>query len=433
MVSVLQRDLVSIHPFGNGNGRTTREVALNYLLAKEGFPPPRLVNPNADIYKSAKQWADEIKEGMIASDHLLDDLIERRRMGLSLENSAELVIPFRSPAVPVRLKTGAKYKNMEGVEYIDPKLYREIVKRKIAADPNFGALVESNPEKAWDEINQAAQKTFSENNIYYTHAKHGVERVEIGYVDEDFLELFGKASFDDAEKFNFKMNQWYDERVVWRGLASKSAEKSEGEILTMFKELNRHMASNAVLRNTVDSSPEAIRNAALLDFTKYNDDVFGDGLIKMAKDHSETGPMYGMSYGYSTSKNREVGKAFSMGAMVIAEYGAHKAPELQALLKSRILVGARKAHKDVDLGRLKQMRPEFSYKYGRQQEVMGIGASDPDAISIIQRIDADGSVIETYLRNPQKPEQVWLVSGDIRPGEVPTSENLIKTIDLTAN
>lgn len=433
MVSTLQRDLVSIHPFGNGNGRTTREVALNYLLAKEGFPPPRLINPNADIYKSAKQWSDEIKEGIIASDHLLDDLIERQRMGLSLENSAELVIPFRSPAISLNLKTGAKFKNMEGVEYIDPKLYREIIKRKIADNPMFGTTVENNPEKAWAEINKAAQETFSENNIYYNHAKHGIERVEIGYVDQDFLELFGKASFDDAEKFNFKMNQWYDDRVVWRGLASKAAEKSESDILLMFKELNRHMASNAVLRNATDSSPQAIRKAALMDFTKYNDDVFGDGLIKMAKDHSETGPMYGMSYGYSTSKNREVGKAFSMGAMVIAEYGSHKTPELQALLKSRILVGARKAHKDVDLGRLKQLRPEFSYKYGRQQEVMGIGASDPDAITIIQRIDADGSVLQTYLRNPKHPEQVWLVKGDIRPGEVPTSENLIRTIDLTTN
>jgi len=59
-------------------------------------------------------------------------------------------------------------------------------------------------------------------------------------------------------------------------------------------------------------------------------------------------------------------------------------------LKSRVLVGARRAHKDVDFGRLKQIKDEFSYKYGRQQEVMGIGASDPDAITIVQTIDAEG-------------------------------------------
>ena len=141
--------------------------------------------------------------------------------------------------------------------------------------------------------------------------------------------------------------------------------------------------------------------------------------------------MYGISYGYSTSKNREVGKAFAMGAMVVGKYGEHKLPELQALLKSRVLVGARKSMKDVDLGRLKQLRPEFSYKYGRQQEVMGVGASDPDAITIIQTIDAEGGVTLSYLRNPKKADEIWVIKGDIEPDGVPTAEQILKTIKLT--
>jgi hypothetical protein len=150
----------------------------------------------------------------------------------------------------------------------------------------------------------------------------------------------------------------------------------------------------------------------------------------MARDHSETGPLYGESYGFSTSKNREVGKAFAMGAMVVGEYGAHKAPELQALLKSRILVGAQRANKDVDLGRLKQLREEFSYKYPRQQEVMGIGASDPDSIRIIQTIKADGSVEFTYLRNPQKPNEIWVIEGDFDPNAVPNKKQIQKILTL---
>lgn len=141
--------------------------------------------------------------------------------------------------------------------------------------------------------------------------------------------------------------------------------------------------------------------------------------------------MYGISYGYSTSKNREVGKAFSMGAMVVAPYGQHKLPELQAILKSRVVVGARSARKDVDLGRLKQLRDEFSYKYGRQQEVMGIGVAEPDAITIVQTIDAEGEVMLSYLRNPAKPSEVWVVKGDIRPGETPNVDQLVKTVNLT--
>jgi hypothetical protein len=87
--------------------------------------------------------------------------------------------------------------------------------------------------------------------------------------------------------------------------------------------------------------------------------------------------------------------------------------------------------KDVDLGRLKQVRPEFSYKYGRQQEVMGIGASDPDAITIIQTIDAEGEVMLTYLRNPKKADEVWVINGDIEPDAIPTPEQIVKTVKLT--
>jgi hypothetical protein len=432
LVSNFQRDLVSIHPFQNGNGRTTREL-MNYLLTKEGLPPARLANPNADVYQSAAEWSDEVYNGIIASQNMLEDLYDRAKLGLSIHKSPHFVIPQASPKVNLSLKSGSKLKVLDEVEYIDPKLYRELVLKEIAIDPKFSSKLYSDPAKAWGQIQKKAKETYKKNNIYYKHPKNGVERVEIGFVDEDFKDMFGIATFNDPNKFKYKMDNWYREDIVWRGLASKSAEKSDSEIINMFKELNLHMASNAVLRKVSKNDPKAIKAAALEDFEKYNDDVFDEGLVAMAKDHSETGPMYGESYGYSTSKNREVGKAFSMGAMVIAEYGAHKAPELQALLKSRVLVGARWARKDVDLGRLKQLREDFSYKYGRQQEVMGIGASDPDAITIIQRIDAEGEAYETFLRNPENPSEIWHVKGDIRPGEKPNNENLIRLIDLNNN
>ena len=134
----------------------------------------------------------------------------------------------------------------------------------------------------------------------------------------------------------------------------------------------------------------------------------------MAKDHSETGPQYGVSYGFSSSKKWEVGKAFAMGAMVVGKYGEHQDPELQKLLKSRVLVGFKRAKKDVDLGRLKQVRPDFSYKYGRQQEVMGIAAVDPDAVMVIQVFDENGNVVKSYVRPEHRPHEIWLYLGDVR-------------------
>ena len=426
-----QRNMISIHPLMDGNGRTTREFALSYALMKEGFPPPRIMDPNADIYTSLDDWKKMIKHGMLASDFLMDDLVERVKFGLPIENSTDLITPYTRPPVKMTLKGEKKVPFMDGVEYIDPRLYREITKRLIAADPGLKTKMANNPLQAWDEIHKKAEEVFAKNNIYYNHPKKGIERVEVGYVDDDFKLLYGKASYDNKELYDFKMKTWYSDDITWRGLASKHAEKSEGEIIEMFSEMTAHNASNAVLGKIRGSTdPEVIRKAALEDFEKYNNDVFGDGLVKMAKDHSETGPMYGISYGYSTSKNRDVGKAFAMGAMVVGEYGAHKAPELQALLKSRVLVGARRAAKDVDLGRLKQTHAEFSYKYGRQQEVMGIGASDPDAITIVQTIDAKGEVMLSYLRNKNNPKEIYVVKGDIDPDAVPSSSQIVKTISL---
>lgn len=434
LTAKFQRDMVSIHPLANGNGRSTREFALSYALMREGFPPPRILDPNADIYRSLEEWQKIIKHGILASDFLVDDMVERLKFGLPIENSVELITPYTRPPVQMALKGQKKVPFMEGVEYIDPRLYREIIKREIASNPALKVEFAENPVAAWDKIHKKAEEIFAKNNLYYNHPKKGIERVALGIVDEDFKILYGKASFDNKELFDFKMKTWYSEDITWRGLASKHAEKSEDEIINMFEELTAHNASNHVVKKVGgNATPEAIRKAALEDFDKYNSDVFGDGLVQMARDHSETGPMYGISYGYSTSKSRDVGKAFAQGAMVVGEYGQHKAPELQALLKSRVLVGARRANKDVDLGRLKQLKDEFSYKYGRQQEVMGIGASDPDAITIVQTLDAEGEVMLSYLRNKKNPKEILVIKGDIDPDGVPTADQIVKTIKLGLN
>ncbi len=431
LVSKFQRDLVSIHPLANGNGRSTRELALSYALMKEGLPPPRILDPNADIYRSQDEWRKIIKHGILSTDYMVDDLTERLKFGLPIENSIDLVTPYSRPAVKMELKNGKKIAQMDGVEYIDPRLYREIIKREMQVNPSLVNDLRNNPVDTWDKLHKRASDIFTKNNLYYTHPKNGVERIALGFVDEDFKLLFGKATFEDKELFNFKMKSWYSDDITWRGLASKHAEKSEAEIIQMFSEMTSHNASNAVLgKIRGNTSPDVIRKAALEDFEKYNNDVFGDGLVQMARDHSETGPMYGISYGYSTSKSRDVGKAFAMGAMVVGEYGQHRAPELQALLKSRVLVGAKRAHKDVDLGRLKQLREDFSYKYGRQQEVMGIGASDPDAITIVQTIDAEGDVVLSYLRNKNNPKEILVIKGDISPDATPRPEQILKTIYL---
>lgn len=429
-VAKFQRDLVSIHPLMDGNGRSTREL-MNYALTKEGFPPSRIMEPDADMNTSLEDWQLMVKQGMIASDSLIDDLTERVKFGLPLENSLELLTPYYRPPVTMAVKNVKGKTHMEGVEYIDPRLYQYLVKKKLKEKPFLFTEIGKDPVKTWQNINTDVENVFTRNNIYYRHEKNGLERVSVNYVDNDFKTLYAKPTYQDKDLYEFKMNTWYSKDIIWRGLADRNRPPSEKEIVNMFAILTPHNASNAVLNKIRGNhSPDTIRRAAMEDFDTFNNDVFGDGLIYMAKDHSETGPLYRRSYGFSTSKNRDVGKAFAMGAMVIGEYGSHRAPELQALLKARILVGARKGNKDVDLGRLKQVREKFSYAYPRQQEVMGIGVSDPDSISIVQTIDAKGEVIHSYLRNPSDPKEIFVISGHIDPDALPTPEQIIKTIEL---
>jgi hypothetical protein len=61
---------------------------------------------------------------------------------------------------------------------------------------------------------------------------------------------------------------------------------------------------------------------------------------------------------------------------------------------------------------------------------MGIGASDPDAITIIQTINAEGGVTLTYLRNKNNPKEIFVIKGDIDPDAVPAPDQIVKSIFL---
>ncbi|MNY68936.1 hypothetical protein D3C86_2067860 [compost metagenome] len=82
----------------------------------------------------------------------------------------------------------------------------------------------------------------------------------------------------------------------------------------------------------------------------------------------------------------------------------------------------------MDLGRLKPFDSDFNYMYGRQAEVMGIGGTDADAVMIIQRLNAQGEVIQTLLRNIEKPNEVFLIDGRYVPEEGPLPKERIKKV-----
>ncbi|CBW27710.1 putative exported protein [Halobacteriovorax marinus SJ] len=448
MVVNFQRDMVSIHPFRNGNGRTTREFILNYALIKEGLPPSRIADPNMDLYSPIEVWREQVVKGMESTNSLYEDITNRLELNLPVENSPELFSPYtiRSASIDAKKYSSKAVKEDARVADVDPRQYMEFVSYMVDEDPSLIAKIEKSPHETLLGINKKYESFLKTVKVDFTHKKEGLQEVNLAFVDRDFKATFGEGAFRNSQDWDAKMALWYQDSVVWRGLAYRR-DVEESEILKIFREIHPQMTSNDVAKKIRGNmSQKQMKEIVLADFDRYNDDLYHGGLVQMAKDHSETGPQYGTSYGYSTSKDRKVGKAFAMGAMqfqitddagkrVQVTYGMQNDPDviekLKDQLKGRVLIGVRRANKDVDLGRLKQVRPEFSYKYGRQQEVMGIGAADPDSVMVVQILKDDGDIAVSYFRNPKNPSELLVVKDPkVSEFEEVTEEMITRRINI---
>lgn len=58
-----QRQLVSIHPFVDGTGRTSR-LLMDRILMEYGLPPPLLDNFDSDLYRSSADWVASVRKGI---------------------------------------------------------------------------------------------------------------------------------------------------------------------------------------------------------------------------------------------------------------------------------------------------------------------------------------------------------------------------------
>lgn len=428
LIAEFQRNLISIHPFYDGNGRSIRQFALYYPFWSQGLPPPRMVDVNSDIYNTLDEWTQQIVEGVYGSHSLYSAMTLRLEKGMRLGATPELIYPkipkkygrtFRSQ------KPKKTIKNHTTVD-VDSRQFLEWADVRLNTDPDLKASYLKNPSKTLNQMNEEYVEFAAKSNMLYRHAKFGDEVIGLDLVDQDFWETFANQSYLNPRAWKIKMDRYYRDQTIWRGLSRQREEIEEDEIVSMFESLHYQFVSNRLTRYT--SNPERLEEELAKDFGNYNEGVVNGGLVRMAKDHSESGELYAASYGYSTSKKWEVGRAFAMGAMVVARYGDHW--DHQHLLKSRVLVGMKQAKKDVDLSRLKQLRPDFSYKYPRQVEVMGVGAADPDSVMYVQLIDEAGDAYLSYVRNPKRPSEILVYEGDVRDADNLQTKNPLRRITL---
>ena len=63
LAATFQRRFVIIHPFPDGNGRTSR-LLMDRILAEHGLPPPILEDMDGDYFSSPEDWVRQVREGI---------------------------------------------------------------------------------------------------------------------------------------------------------------------------------------------------------------------------------------------------------------------------------------------------------------------------------------------------------------------------------
>ncbi|MCB9092284.1 MAG: Fic family protein [Halobacteriovoraceae bacterium] len=69
LAAKFQRDFVALHPFYNGNGRTSRLI-MNRILYEFGYPPAIVDNHNVDLYVSEDEWVKMVADGVLKAFEL---------------------------------------------------------------------------------------------------------------------------------------------------------------------------------------------------------------------------------------------------------------------------------------------------------------------------------------------------------------------------
>jgi hypothetical protein len=70
-VAQFQKGLVALHPFGDGNGRTSRLVA-NRVLEEFNLPPVIFENQDKDLVSTDEQWRTEVARGIERSKNIIN-------------------------------------------------------------------------------------------------------------------------------------------------------------------------------------------------------------------------------------------------------------------------------------------------------------------------------------------------------------------------
>ena len=419
-VSYFYRDIMSIHPLSDGNGRTIRHVCLYDLLDRVGISRPRLNNPDDDLLLHKSDWAREVERGILGTNRMFYDLARRIENGLAdeahgieygfaIKFCADLVLANIPPDVYIHRRYEKRKKVDANVDLlpIDGAQYLAYVNARFELDDSLYQDFMDEPLPTLAQLRDDFKEFIKETCYWYMKldGEEGFIRVQL--VDLDTYYNFGEITSFDLKRWEEKIRREFQPELNWRGVPNEGDEVSDDGIIDMFRTFTQHTVCNGMVDSVVNgASHEELALEVCDKFDLYNYDVISKDLYLLAQDHIDQGPRYEDSYGLSTSKKESQAKGFATAEQT----------------DSGILVGAFRANKDVDLSRFKGIDEKFSCTHGRQQEVMAVGAMDPDAVMVVKRVGKNRKVEESFVRDVERPDKIWKIKGDFDPTTQKLSE-----------
>ncbi|MBT3585461.1 MAG: hypothetical protein HN509_11190 [Halobacteriovoraceae bacterium] len=421
----LEKELITVGAFKSHNEETAR-LMINSLLEAEGLAPARAYELSFLKGLSRDEHYQTLKNGIIATKLLMEDLTDRVVLDLPLEHSPELFYPGVPRAYQIGFKkSGGKFL-LDGKKSIqtDARQFQAFVVNRMRTDSGLEEAFKSDPSGVMREMAEDFSRFASKNHVIFTNGKGAKEDISLSLIDDDFIHMWGRIDATNPARYQAKMARYYNDEILFRGHAYGWEKYDEEGVLNMFKIIERQTTSIRSGRKflstrgrsgykTVAEQQKAMRQWIVEEFETYNQELLDGELYKMVDDHMRVGPRYKAkeSYGYSTTRVYAQGKSFAKGK-TLADYGKVDLEDLK--INARIVTGVRRATKDVDMARLRQFDDRFRYIYPRQQEVMGVGGAEPDSIVFIQVLGFDNEVAKTYLRDKDNPARILILKGDYR-------------------
>ena len=265
--------------------------------------------------------------------------------------------------------------------------------------------------------------------------------LDLKFIESDFIRTFGEVNLKN-DAWGKKINTWYKidnphhgdhqgNKLVWRGYTPQQNVHNAHYIEVLHPALTRFFESFSPNNNIHSHGPLN----AVAKLAKYNHDLYNDGPVGIFKKFYGRDPGQEKSYyhspppGFLASLEREVAKDTNAFEKRIQNFiqnsnprHLHSNPPDYSDLSHfgrrtsyhRYILGFKMGKKDIPIhnstleGYPLHEMPEVS-----PFDVLVIGALEPDAVMVVQKLDIFGDVVQSFVRSNDNPSKIFVYNNDI--------------------